>query len=99
MIFINFENAQNKVPREVLHKSLEKKGVRIVYIRAIKDMYNRIKTTMGTQDEISEDFPLIIELHQESTLISLLVYISLGCAYETYQESVPNAYFLWMILS
>ena len=39
MIFIDLEKAYDCVPREVLWKALEKKGVRVGYIRVIQNKY------------------------------------------------------------
>ena len=48
MVFIDLEKAYDRVPMDVLWKALEKKGVRVTYIRAIQDMYNEITTCVRT---------------------------------------------------
>jgi len=38
-------------------ESTKKKGVRIAYIRAIKDVYEETLTSVRTQDVATDDFP------------------------------------------
>ncbi|KAH1125341.1 hypothetical protein GYH30_014768 [Glycine max] len=61
LIFIDLEKAYDRVPREILWKTLEKKGVRVAYIRAIQDMYDRVSTSVRTQGGESDDFPITID--------------------------------------
>jgi len=68
LVFIYLEKTYDRVPRDILWKSLKKNGVRIAYIRAIKDMYEGASTSVRTQDGATEDFPITIGLHQGSTL-------------------------------
>ena len=49
LIFIDSEKAYDRVPREILWKALEKKRVRIAYIRAIQDMYEGVSTSVQTR--------------------------------------------------
>ena len=68
MVFIDLEKASDKVPREILSKALEKKGVYVAYIQVIKDMYDGVITSVRTHIRVTEDFPIKIDLHQGSSL-------------------------------
>jgi len=47
LVYIDWEKAYDRVFREILRKVLEKKWVRTAYIRAIKDMYEGISTSVS----------------------------------------------------
>jgi len=46
MVFINLKKAYDRVSCKVLRECLEKKGVSMAYIRAIKDMYEGVQTSV-----------------------------------------------------
>ena len=67
MAFIEFEKTYDRVLREILWKVLEKKGVYIAHIQAIKDRYDGAIKNMITQGGVMEDFAIKINLHQGSS--------------------------------
>jgi hypothetical protein len=67
MVFIDLEKAYDTIPRV-----LDKHKVLTKYIILIKDMYNNAMTSVRTNDDNTDYFPIKIGLQQGSALSSYL---------------------------
>jgi len=89
VVFVDLEKAYDRVPREVLWRCLERRGVLVAKMRVIKDMYNGVRTRVRTLVRGTDDFPTHIGLHQGSTLSPFLFTVVMNELTKGIQDEVP----------
>jgi hypothetical protein len=89
MVFIDLENAYDKVTRNVMWWALQKYKVSTKYIALIKDMYDDVVTSVRTSDEGTNDFLINIGLHQGSALSPYLFALVIDEVTRDIQGGVP----------
>uniref|UniRef100_A0A1U7WMT4 Uncharacterized protein LOC104225472 n=1 Tax=Nicotiana sylvestris TaxID=4096 RepID=A0A1U7WMT4_NICSY len=78
MVFIDLEKTHDKVPREVLWRCLEARGVTVAYISV------RVRMVAGDSDH----FPVMMGLHQGSTLNPFLFALAMDVLTRHIQKEV-----------
>ena len=89
MVFIDLENAYDKIPRNIMWWTLEKHKVPIKYITLVKDMYHDVMTCVRTCDGDTNDFPIKIGPHQGSTLSPYLFALVMDEVTRDIQGDIP----------
>ena len=68
MVFIDLEKAYDKIPRNLMWWALNKHKVPTMYVSLIKDMYDKVVTSIRTTNGDTNVFSINIGLYQGSTL-------------------------------
>jgi hypothetical protein len=89
MIFIDLENAYNKVHRNIMWWALQKHKVSSKYITLIKDMYDNIVTSVRISDGDTNNFLINIRPHQELALSSYLFALVMDAVTRDIQDDIP----------
>jgi Reverse transcriptase (RNA-dependent DNA polymerase) len=73
MIFTDLEKIYDKILRNIMWWTFEKKQIPTKYVTLIKDMYTNVMTYVRACDDESDTFSIKIGLHQGSALNFTLV--------------------------
>ncbi|KAK3564719.1 hypothetical protein QTP86_024874, partial [Hemibagrus guttatus] len=87
-VFVDLEQAYDRVPREELWYCMRKSGVTEKYVRVVQDMYERSRTVVRCAVGQTEEFKVEVGLHQGSALSPFLFAIVMDqLSKEVRQES------------
>ena len=75
VVFVDFEKAYDRVPRELIWWSLRKKRVLEAYIKTIQDMYEDCQTQVTKREGNTEYFNVKVGLRQGAAISPLLFII------------------------
>jgi hypothetical protein len=89
MVFINLKKAYDKIPRDLMWWALDKHKVPTKYVTLIKDMYDKVVTSVRTTDGDTNVFPINIGLHLGSALSPYLFALVIDEVTRDTQENIP----------
>jgi hypothetical protein len=89
MVFIDLERAYDKIPRNLMWWALDKHKVPTKYVTLIKDMYDKVVTSVRTTDGDTNVFLINIGLHQGSALSPYLFALVIDEVTRDIQGDIP----------
>ncbi|KAK3545265.1 hypothetical protein QTP70_002782 [Hemibagrus guttatus] len=88
-VFVDWEKAYDRVPREELWYCMRKSGVAEKYVRVVQDMYERSRTVVRCAVGQTEEFKVEVGLHQGSALSPFLFAIVMDQLSEEVRQESP----------
>ncbi|XP_048488766.1 uncharacterized protein LOC125491268 [Plutella xylostella] len=89
MVFIDLEKAYDRVPRDLLWRCLQNKGVPVKYISIVQDMYAGANTQVRTAVGVTDRFEVRVGVHQGSSLSPYLFLLVMDALTSAIQKEAP----------
>ena len=88
-VFVDLEKAFDRVPRKVIEWALRKKGIPERMVEAVMALYVESRTRVKTMAGKSEEFDILVGVHQGSVLSPLLFIIVMDELSKDIRKGVP----------
>ena len=90
MCFVDLEKAFDRVPRKVMKWTLRKKSLPEVLVKAVMSLYEGSRTKVRVGSGFSEEFGVMVGVHQGSVLSPLIFAIVVDAVSEHAREGLLN---------
>ena len=87
--FVDLEKAFDRIPRKVLWWSMRKLGIDEWLVSTVQAMYRAPRSCVRVNGKYSEDFPVVVGVHQGSVLSPLLFIIVMEALSREFRTSCP----------
>ena len=88
-VFVDLEEAHDRVPREELWYCMRKSGIVEKYVQLVQDMYEGSKTVVKCAVGTTETFKVKVGLHQGSTLSPFLFAVIMNSLTDEVRREPP----------
>ena len=88
-VLIDLKKTYNRVPRDELWKCLRLTKTSECYVRTIRDMHDRVTTTVRSTAGLTEEFKVGVGFHQGSALSPFLFVIIINKLTEDIRKNAP----------